>query len=131
MSKNTNDNLLQQWRELESAHASVRESLERALEREHRLSLTEYEVLQRLSEQNDGQCRMQDLSSDSELSQSALSRLVGRLEAVGYVERGVCDHDRRGVYATLTKAGHEAQATAEPTYLKVLGTTLGSSGVAA
>jgi hypothetical protein len=65
MSKDTNDNLLQQWRELESAHASVRESLERALEREHRLSLSEYEVLQRLSEQSDGQCRMQDLSSDS------------------------------------------------------------------
>jgi len=131
MSKNTNDNLLQQWRELESAHASVRESLERALEREHRLSLTEYEVLQRLSGQSDGQCRMQELSSDSELSQSALSRLVGRLEAAGYVERGVCDHDRRGVYATLTKAGREAQATAEPTYIEVLGTTLGSAGVAA
>jgi DNA-binding MarR family transcriptional regulator len=131
MSKNTNDNLLQQWRELESAHASVRESLERALEREHRLSLTEYEVLQRLSGHSDGQCRMQDLSSDSELSQSALSRLVGRLEAAGYVDRGVCDHDRRGVYATLTKAGREAQTTAEPTYIEILGTTLGSAGVAA
>jgi DNA-binding MarR family transcriptional regulator len=131
MSKNANDNLLQQWRELESAHASVRESLERALEREHRLSLSEYEVLQRLSEQSDGQCRMQDLSSDSELSQSALSRLVGRLEGVGYVERGVCDHDRRGVYATLTKAGRQAQATAHPTYVEVLSTTLGSAGVAA
>jgi DNA-binding MarR family transcriptional regulator len=124
MSAATQDKLLNQWRELESAHARVRESLGRALEREHRLSLSEYEVLQRLTQHADGQCRMQDLSADSELSQSALSRLVGRLETEGYVSRGVCDHDRRGVWAELTAEGRAAQKKAEPTYLKVLGESL-------
>ena|SRR5882757_4903279 len=125
MSPATQHKLLDQWREMETAHARVRESLERSLEREHRLSLSEYEVMQRLAEDADNPCRMQDLSAESELSQSALSRLVGRLEGAGYVERLICDHDRRGVYASLTKAGREAQAKAEPTYLQVLGSSLG------
>jgi DNA-binding MarR family transcriptional regulator len=124
MSTTTGESLLGQWRELETAHARVREALGRALEREHRLSLSEYEVMQRLSERTDGPCRMQELSSDSELSQSALSRLVGRLEAAGYVTRGVCDTDRRGVFAELTDEGRAAQKKAEPTYLKVLGAAL-------
>lgn len=115
------DNLMERWREMEAAHSQVREALERALQRRHRISLSEYEVLRRLSEHTEGPCRMQDLSAEGELSQSALSRLVGRLEADGYVSRGVCDHDRRGVWAELTEEGRKAQAAAQPTYLSVLG----------
>ena len=44
-----NDHLLNQWTELEAAHARVREALERMLERTHQLSLSEYEVLRRLA----------------------------------------------------------------------------------
>src|ERR1700752_4989110 len=113
----TGAKLLDQWRELESAHAAVRAALERSMQREHQLSLSEYEVLQRLTQRSDGPCRMQELSADSDLSQSALSRLIGRLEADGYVSRAVCDHDRRGVWAELTDAGRKMQAKAEPTYL--------------
>jgi DNA-binding MarR family transcriptional regulator len=116
--------LLERWRELESAHAATREALERALQREHQLSLSEYEVLQRLAVETKSQCRMQDLCSDSELSQSALSRIVGRLVGAGFVSRGVCDHDRRGVWAELTDAGKTAQTEAKPTYLKAIGDTL-------
>jgi DNA-binding MarR family transcriptional regulator len=122
--------LLDRWRELETAHAVVRESLERALERKHQLSLSEYEVLRRLANAPEGHMRMQELADEIHLSQSALSRLVQRLEAGELATRGVCDHDRRGVWACITDRGRAAQREAEPTHLEALGETLGARGAA-
>jgi DNA-binding MarR family transcriptional regulator len=118
--------LLERWRELETTHAVVRESLERALEREHQLSLSEYEVLRHLTAAPEGQMRMQDLAEEVHLSQSALSRLVKRLEDEGLATRGMCEHDRRGVWACITAPGRTAQRKAEPTHLAALGETLQS-----
>jgi DNA-binding MarR family transcriptional regulator len=116
--------LLERWRELETTHATVRESLERALERKHQLSLSEYEVLRHLAAAPEGHLRMQDLAEEVHLSQSALSRLVMRLEEAGLATRGVCEHDRRGVWACITDGGRAAQSEAEPTHLAALGETL-------
>jgi DNA-binding MarR family transcriptional regulator len=122
----TNERLLNQWRELESAHARVREALERALEREHQLSLSEYEVLGRLAEVDSPKGRrIQELADEVHLSQSALSRLVDRLEEAGYVIRATCDYDRRGIFACVTDAGRRAQKEADPTHRAVLAETLG------
>jgi DNA-binding MarR family transcriptional regulator len=121
------EKLLDRWREIEATHAVVRESLDRALEREHQLSLSEYEVLRRLSANEEGRLRMQELADDIHLSQSALSRLVARLEQAGYATRGVCDHDRRGVWACISDAGRKTAEKAERTHLEALGKTLGSA----
>jgi DNA-binding MarR family transcriptional regulator len=126
-----NDQLLEQWSELESAHARVREALERALERQHRLSLSEYEVLRRLAEAPKGHRRIQELADEIHLSQSALSRLVGRLEEAGFVTRATCDYDRRGIFACVTEDGRKAQKDADPTHRAVLAETLGASGAVA
>jgi DNA-binding MarR family transcriptional regulator len=120
------DQLLDRWSELESEHARVREALEHALQREHRLSLSEYEVLRRLSDSPEGHRRIQELAEEIHLSQSALSRLVQRLEEDGYVCRTMCDHDRRGVFACVTDAGRKAQSEAHPTQVSVLAETLGA-----
>src|SRR5437773_10960957 len=93
------DQLLVRWNELESEHARVREALEHELQRDHRLSLSEYEVLRRLSASPEGHRRIQELGEEIYLSQSALSRLGQRLEDDGYVCRNLCDHSRRGVVA--------------------------------
>ena len=71
--------------------------------------------------------RIQELAEEIHLSQSALSRLVQRLEDDGYVCRNVCDHDRRGVFACVTDAGRKAQAEARPTHVSVLSETLGET----
>jgi DNA-binding MarR family transcriptional regulator len=120
----TRDALLERWRELEATHAVVRESLERALERKHQLSLSEYEVLRHLGTAPEGRMRMQELAEEIHLSQSALSRLVSRLEEAELVNRGVCNHDRRGVWACITDGGRDAQREAEPTHLEALGESL-------
>src|SRR3954468_21266438 len=124
------DQLLNRWADLESEHARVREALEHALQRDHRLSLSEYEVLRRLSDSPEGHRRIQELAEEIHLSQSALSRLVQRLEDDGYVCRNICDHDRRGVYACVTEAGRRAQADAHPTHVSVLADTLGEQAAA-
>jgi len=124
------DQLLDRWNQLEAEHARVREALEHALQRDHRLSLTEYEVLRRLSDSPEGHRRIQELAEEIHLSQSALSRLVQRLEDDGYVCRNVCDHDRRGVFACVTDAGRRAQAEAQPTHVTVLSDTLGEQAAA-
>jgi DNA-binding MarR family transcriptional regulator len=82
-------------------------------------------VLERLVESDHGQRRMQDLADEIHLSQSALSRLVGRLEKAGHVSRAMCDHDRRGIWARVTDSGRAAQQQAAPTHRDVLSATLG------
>jgi DNA-binding MarR family transcriptional regulator len=124
------DELLDRWGELEARHARVREALEHALQRDHRLSLSEYEVLRRLDDSPEGHRRIQELADEIHLSQSALSRLVQRLEDDGYVCRNVCDHDRRGVFACITDDGRRAKAKAHPTHTSVLAETLGETDTA-
>src|SRR3954468_19505403 len=124
------DPLLDRWNELEAAHARVREALEHRLQREPRLSLTEYEVLRRLSDSPEGHRRIQELAEEIHLSQSALSRLVQRLEDDGYVCGNGCDHDRGGVFAWVTDEGRKAHAEARPTHVSVLAETLGGAATA-
>jgi DNA-binding MarR family transcriptional regulator len=63
---------------------------------------------------------MLDLAGSVCLSQSALSRLIGRLEADGLVRRAMCTEDRRGIFAHLTDAGRARWEAARPTHRAVL-----------
>jgi DNA-binding MarR family transcriptional regulator len=120
----TGSPLVGEWRELMARHARVTEALERELQRKHGLSVTEFEALQRLAEEDHQGCRLQQLVDNVHMSQSALSRLISRLTDEGLVERRHCSEDRRGVYASLTDAGRKRLAEAEPTHVEVLGRTL-------
>ena len=113
------------WHDLMDRYARTMSALERALEQEHGLGVSEYEVLERLASPDKDQRRMQELAEAVHLSQSALSRVVGRLETDGLVVRGMCAHDRRGIYACLTDAGRERYEAAKPTHRAVLADTLG------
>jgi DNA-binding MarR family transcriptional regulator len=56
------------------------------------------------------------------LSQSAISRLVGRLEAnsCGVLQRHICEGDRRGIYTSITTIGEEKLEKALVTFNKTL-----------
>jgi DNA-binding MarR family transcriptional regulator len=112
------------WRALAARHAAVSAALERELGERHGLGVTEFEVLERLAEDEEHQFRAQELAEAVHLSQSALSRLIGRLEQHGLVERSLCDLDRRGIYVCLTEAGRRRHAEALPTQRAVLAATL-------
>jgi len=124
--KTTDAGLVAEWRELSDRHARAVSALEHALEDEHRLGISEYEVLERLAEPKRDDFRIQELADAVHLSQSALSRVVARLESDGLVTRGICEYDRRGIYACITDAGRDRQAAAEQTHRRVLGEVLGA-----
>ncbi|WP_129310996.1 MarR family transcriptional regulator [Streptomyces sp. L2] len=100
--------LVEQWRDILALHARTQCELDRVLHG-HGLCASDFEVLDLLSEgvAADGGCayRVQEISERIHLSQSALSRLVGRLEKDGLVERAMCPEDRRGVRVALTEKG--------------------------
>ena len=117
--------LVTAWHELLARHARATASLERRLQHDHGLGVSEYEVLERLAGSANAESRMQDLADAVHLSQSALSRVVGRLETDGLVHRGMCPNDRRGIVACLTPTGRDRYEAARPTHREVLAETLG------
>jgi DNA-binding MarR family transcriptional regulator len=118
--------LVDAWRGLLEAHARTHGAIERAL-KPYELGVSEYEVLERLaSEDFAEQRRMQELGEALHLSQSALSRVVGRLEKDGLAERGLCPQDRRGVFVCITGAGRERYEQARPAHRAALAETLAS-----
>ena len=116
--------LVESWRELADRHARVTCALERELQDEHGLGVSEFEVLERLAVGDKEQRRMQDLAESVYLSQSALSRLIGRLETEGLVTRAICSEDRRGIFACLTPEGRARYEAARPTQRRVLAESL-------
>ena len=115
---------VEQWHTLLEQHARVTGALDRALA-EHSLGVSEFEVLDELVRQPDSECRMQALSDVVHLSQSALSRVVGRLEDHGLVTRFMCQEDRRGIFARLTDEGRARHSAALPAHRDVLAEHLG------
>jgi DNA-binding MarR family transcriptional regulator len=118
------DQVVEAWRAVAASHAAACAALERELGRRHGLGVSEFEVLERLAESREHKFRAQELADTVHLSQSALSRLIGRLEAHGLVERNLCDMDRRGIYVILTEAGLRRHAEAAPTHRAVLASVL-------
>jgi DNA-binding MarR family transcriptional regulator len=120
-----NTEIVDVWHELLDRYARSVSALERALEHEHGLGVSEYEVLERLASSERLDLRMQELAEAVHLSQSALSRVVGRLESEDLVVRKMCAQDRRGIYACLTDVGRTRLEAARPTHRAVLAETLG------
>lgn len=112
------DPRLAAWSAFLRAHARVVRELERELQTEQRMALTDYDVLVQLASADDRRLRMSDLADRLLLSRSGATRLVDRLVAQGLVERVMCDVDRRGQWASLTDAGHERLRGASPTHLR-------------
>ena len=113
------DNITTQWRELLARQARTTCALDEALS-EFGLGMSEFEVLDRLACECGERPRMQDLAPLLHLSQSALSRTVGRLEKDGLVVRSMCPEDRRGISVCLTDEGRERWESAQPVHRRVL-----------
>ncbi|POX59623.1 MarR family transcriptional regulator [Streptomyces sp. Ru62] len=114
--------LEERWRDILAVHARTMCEIDRALH-PHGLGASDFEVLDILateSPRQGDQCRVQNLVGRVHLSQSALSRLIGRLEKDGLVERSVCAEDRRGVWVALTSKGRALHAEVLPVQRAVL-----------
>ncbi|MFE7896787.1 MarR family winged helix-turn-helix transcriptional regulator [Streptomyces sp. NPDC057424] len=125
--KTAGGQLEERWRDILSAHARTMCEIDRALH-PHGLGASDFEVLDMLATaapDEGGQCRVQNLVGRVHLSQSALSRLIARLEKDGLVTRSACAEDRRGVWVSLTPKGRDLHAEALPLQRAALSRTLG------
>jgi DNA-binding MarR family transcriptional regulator len=105
------------WRGMLEAHARLTHALDAEMRAEHGLPVSSYEVLMFLGESPDRRLRMSDIADRILLSRSGLTRLVDRLEELGYVSRCAVESDGRGQFAMLTDAGAEKLAAARRTHL--------------
>jgi DNA-binding MarR family transcriptional regulator len=91
--------------------------LEDDLQREHHLTLGDYQVLVYLSEAADRRLRMCDLAGRLRLSPSGLTRRLDGLVRGGLVAREPCAEDRRVSLAVLTPHGLECLVAAAPDHV--------------
>lgn len=121
--KQAEQTLVEQWRDILALHARTQCELDRVLH-EHGLCASDFEVLDVLAGYRAAKgtpaYRVQEISERVHLSQSALSRLIARLEKVGLVERCMCPEDRRGVRVALTAKGRTLHGEVLPVQRAVL-----------
>jgi len=117
MSTSTATNL-DSWVAFLRSHAAITRELSAQLQREHGLTLNDYEVLLHLSHADDGALRRIDLARQVVLTASGITRLLEGLERAGYVTKETCPTDARVSYAKLTDGGRTKLREAAKTHLR-------------
>lgn len=112
------------WSALTAAHALVSDRLSNALLDACGLSVNEFETLLRLEHATEGRRRLCDLHDTVRLTQSALSRMVGRLVDRGLVQRHGDPRDKRSVQLAITPAGRDVLRQAIPAHAQTIQTSL-------
>jgi DNA-binding MarR family transcriptional regulator len=106
------------WRAWLSASLLLHDRLTRELQAQHGLTMADYEILVRLSEDSDRRMRMSDLADVTLSSRSRLSHQIDRMEKAGLVERQHCTDDRRGAFAALTDLGWSTLVATAPDHVE-------------
>lgn len=106
------------WRTYLVGTTRLHTHLDQVLRERHGLTLSQYEILSRLSEANGHTLRMADLAVSVENSRSRMSRSISRLESERLVRREHCGADGRGVNAVLTEAGLQKVVAAAPDHVE-------------
>jgi len=93
------------WQRWLRAQKLLVERLDRDLQEQCHITLEDYDVFVQIVQQPSARVRMSDLADALLLARSSCTRIVGRLEVAGWVQREPDRHDRRVVWASLTPAG--------------------------
>jgi DNA-binding MarR family transcriptional regulator len=109
---------LDSWVSFLRSHAAITRELSAQLQREHGLTLNDYEVLLHLSYAEGGMLRRVDLAERVLLTASGITRLLEGLERCGYVSKETCASDARVSYAKLTPEGRAKLRVAGVTHLR-------------
>jgi DNA-binding MarR family transcriptional regulator len=95
----------QTWRAFIMGTQLLMDRLDRDLRVEHGISLTEYEILVRLSEVPEHRMRMALLADALCHSRSRVTHTVARMERAGLLSRSATADDGRGVEAVMSEEG--------------------------
>jgi DNA-binding MarR family transcriptional regulator len=106
------------WVTFLRAHAEITREMSAQLQREHGLTLHDYEVLLHLSHAEGCMMRRVDLAQSVLLTASGITRLLEGLERAGFVEKATCNSDARVSYAKLTQTGRAKLRAAAVTHYR-------------
>ncbi|MGD9960546.1 MarR family winged helix-turn-helix transcriptional regulator [Nocardioides sp.] len=106
------------WRAFVLGSTLLMDQLDQELRRDFRISLTEYEILVRLSERPDRVMRMAQLADAVCHSRSRVTHTISRMEKAGLVVREDCLEDGRGVQARMTDEGFALLERAAPAHVE-------------
>ena len=106
------------WRAVAVGVTLLLDRLDADLQRAFDLSLTEYEILVRLSERPERSMRMAQLADALAHSRSRVTHTVARMEKAGIVERTVSPDDGRGIICRLTDHGYDLLVEAAPVHVQ-------------
>jgi DNA-binding MarR family transcriptional regulator len=105
------------WRAYLMGTTLLLDRLDDELRRSCDLSLTEYEVLVRLSESEGRRMRMAQLADALALSRSRMTHTITRMEVAGLVQRSRTPEDRRGIVTEMTDAGWDLLTRVAPVHV--------------
>jgi DNA-binding MarR family transcriptional regulator len=105
------------WRALQFMQMQLEAALNRQLMADSEMSLSDYVVLVRLTDQPDGRLRLFQLGQEIGWEQSRLSHHVTRMAKRGLLRKESCDSDRRGAFVVITDQGRGAIEAAAPLHV--------------
>ncbi|MBF0779936.1 MULTISPECIES: MarR family winged helix-turn-helix transcriptional regulator [unclassified Granulicatella] len=103
---------INKWLSISLQQKEIEHNLEKKLKEVSELTLNEFYVLYFLSQEPQRSMRIFDLQEKVHLTQSAMSRLISRMEKKEHsgIIRGNCPKDKRGVCIKLTPEGEQELA---------------------
>jgi len=111
------------WRGYLAMQARLHARLNRRLQDDSGLSLSDFDVLVALTDRaggrTDGEVRMRvhELADTVQWERSRLSHQLSRMQRRGLVEREDCEDDARGAFVVLTDEGRRAIERAAPPHV--------------
>lgn len=106
------------WRALVIGSTLLMDRLDDDLRRSFNISLTEYEILVRLSERPGRSMRMAQLADALAHSRSRVTHTVDRMQRAGLIVRAATPEDGRGIVATMTDEGYALLEEAAPMHVE-------------
>ncbi|WP_426998077.1 MarR family winged helix-turn-helix transcriptional regulator [Pseudarthrobacter sp. N5] len=104
--------LVEQWRSIQNAYFRTAGAIDRELEARFDIGLNEFEILDLVADSTEAACRMKQLGERTPMTQSAMSKVVDRLQKAGLISRHSCEDDRRSLFLELTDTGRALHAEA-------------------
>lgn len=101
--------IIHHWMRFTKSYRMLEQKIEGRIREKTGLCLNDFYLLYYLGESSQHKMKLQDACEKIQMSQSALSRLVQRLEEYNepIIRRSICNEDKRAVYVSLTEKGKE------------------------
>jgi DNA-binding MarR family transcriptional regulator len=108
------------WRKYMTMQAQLNARLNRQLQADSKLSLSDFEVLVQLTDNPAHKVRMFEVAQALQWEKSRLSHHLARMQKRGLVAREECPSDARGAFIVLTPEGRKAIEEAAPQHVETV-----------